>query len=74
MKKLLLFFIIIIILLLVAGYLESSYCHYWTTVPPPGIAEDKYINNSKLCKWNAYPGLVGVLLLKSLDVVVDQIH
>ncbi|GEM_PF-3537672 len=61
MKKVLIVIVVIIILLLISGYTEVSYCHYWTTTPPPGSSAD-YIKTTGLCRLNSYSGLPGGLL------------
>ena len=62
MKKFLSMVVVIIVLLLISGYIENSYCHYWTTTPPIG-ADDEYIKTTRFCKLNAPLGLIGGLMI-----------
>lgn len=49
-------------LLLISGYVENSYCHFWTTQSPIGSPID-YIHTTGFCYLNQYPGLLGGLIL-----------
>jgi hypothetical protein len=74
MKKFLIAIIILTVLLTIAGLIESNYCHYLTTTPPPGASAD-YIKTSTLCKLNSLPGAIGgVIIIETIKDVVEFVR
>jgi hypothetical protein len=51
----------VIIISFVATFVESNYCHYLTTTPPPGSPVD-YIKTNILCRVNSNVALPGIAL------------
>ena len=53
--------LVILVISLFATFIESNYCHYLTTTPPPYLPVD-YIKTGVVCKINSIISIPGVAL------------
>ncbi len=73
MKKFLITTTIATVLLLVSGLIEMNHCRVWVTKDPPGAPKD-YRTYSTFCNINAYPGLIGALMIGLVRYEVRYMH